>query len=72
MAEWKPASSLKPAADPDDQLEIDPAILAWFKARGRGWQEELNGVLAFYIDTIEHPASQPAPETPHSPPAGPA
>jgi uncharacterized protein (DUF4415 family) len=59
MTEWKPASAFKQATEPDDQLEIDPAILAWFKARGRGWQQELNGVRGFYIDTVEHPASEP-------------
>lgn len=61
MNEWKPASSFKQAAEPDEKLEIDPAILAWFKARGVGWQNEINGVLAFYIDTVEHPASEPEP-----------
>ena len=40
------------------------AVLAWFKARGTGWQNEINGVLEFYIDTIEHPASEPEPQTP--------
>jgi hypothetical protein len=48
-------------ATPHEKLEIDPVILAWFRARGRGWQDELNGVLGFYIDTAEHPASEPAP-----------
>jgi len=67
MNEWKPASSFARAADPDEKLAIDPAILAWFKARGAGWQEELNGVLSFYIDTIEHPASEPEPPTPSGP-----
>jgi uncharacterized protein (DUF4415 family) len=61
MNQWKPAFSFREAAQPDQQLSIDPAILAWFKARGAGWQNEPNGVLAFYIDTIEHPASQPHP-----------
>jgi uncharacterized protein (DUF4415 family) len=67
MNEWQPASSFKQAADPDEKLEIEPAILAWFKARGAGWQEELNGVLEFYIHTAEHPASEPEPPTPSGP-----
>ena len=67
MNEWNPASSFKEAAQPDEQLAIDPAILAWFKARGTGWQNEINGVLAFYMDTIEHPASEPEPQTPSAP-----
>lgn len=39
---------------------LDPAILTWFKVRGEGWQNEINGVLSFYIDTVERPASLPA------------
>lgn len=61
MNEWNPASSFKKASESDEKLSIDPAILAWFKARGTGWQEEINGVLEFYIHTIEHPASEPEP-----------
>lgn len=57
MNEWSPASSFEQAAKPHETLEIDPAILAWFKARGAGWQNEINGVLSFYINTVEHPAS---------------
>jgi hypothetical protein len=34
MNDWKPVSTFKQAADPDEKLVIDPAILAWFKARG--------------------------------------
>jgi BrnA antitoxin of type II toxin-antitoxin system len=45
MNEWMPASSFNQAAEPDEKLAIDPAILAWFKARGTGWQDEINGVL---------------------------
>jgi uncharacterized protein (DUF4415 family) len=67
MNERSPASSFEQAAKPDETLAIDPAILAWFKARGVGWQNEINGVLSFYIDTVEHPASDPAP-TPAGPP----
>jgi uncharacterized protein (DUF4415 family) len=67
MNELQPTSSLKQAAEPEEKLEIEPAILAWFKARGAGWQEELNGVLEFYIHTAEHPASEPEPPIPDGP-----
>jgi uncharacterized protein (DUF4415 family) len=67
MDECNPASSFRQAADPDEKLAIDPPILAWFKARGAGWQDEINGVLEFYIDTIEHPASEPEPPKPNGP-----
>lgn len=63
MDECSPVSSFQQAAEPDEKLAIDPAILAWFKARGTGWQDEINGVLAFYIDTVEHSASEPGPPT---------
>jgi uncharacterized protein (DUF4415 family) len=67
MNEWQPTSSFKRAAAPEEKLEIEPSILAWFKARGAGWQEELNGVLEFYIHTAEHPASEPESPAPSSP-----
>jgi BrnA antitoxin of type II toxin-antitoxin system len=67
MNELNPASSFKEAAQPNEHLSIDRAILAWFKARGTGWQNEINGVLAFYIETAEHPASEPEPLTPSAP-----
>jgi len=35
------------------------AILAWFKERGASWQQEIEGVLDFYIYSVEHPASVP-------------
>jgi uncharacterized protein (DUF4415 family) len=41
------ALAFKQAAETDDRLALDPDILAWFKARGRGWQDEINGVLEF-------------------------
>jgi hypothetical protein len=52
---------------PDEKLAIAPDILAWFKARGAGWQDEINGVLEFYIDTVEHPASETEPPIPDGP-----
>jgi uncharacterized protein (DUF4415 family) len=67
MNELNPATSFKQAAEPEEKLAIDPAILACFKARGAGWQDEINGVLAFYKDTIEHPASEPESPKPSGP-----
>lgn len=67
MNEWKPSSSFRKAAEADDNPVVDPTIVAWFKARGAGWQSELNGVLEFYIDTVEHPASGAAPGKPSGP-----
>lgn len=67
MNERQPTASFKQAAEPDEKLDIDPAILTWFKARGAGWQQELNGVLEFYIHTAEHPASELEPPIPDGP-----
>jgi BrnA antitoxin of type II toxin-antitoxin system len=64
MNELNPASAFKQAVEADDKLVIPPDTLAWFKARGTGWQNELNGVLEFYIHTAEHPASEPEPPRP--------
>jgi uncharacterized protein (DUF4415 family) len=36
-------------ATPHEKLEIDHLILAWFKARGMGWQDELNGVRKIMV-----------------------
>jgi len=59
MNDLPPAESFRQAAEPDDKLEIAQDILAWFKKRGKGWQQELEGVLDFYINTAEQPASVP-------------
>jgi hypothetical protein len=67
MNEWNPLASFRQAAAPDEKLAISPDILAWFKARGAGWQDEINGVLAFHKDTIEHLASEPEPQKPSGP-----
>jgi len=53
------AFAFKQAAETDEKLAIDPAILAWFKQRGAGWKREIEDVLDFYIHTVEQPASVP-------------
>ena len=57
MDDLNTASAFKDAAEPSEKLAIDPAILAWFKNRGASWQQEIEGVLDFYINTVEQPAS---------------
>jgi hypothetical protein len=59
MNDLNPASSLKGAAEPSEKLDLNPAILAWFKERGASWQQEIEGVLDFYIHTVEQPACGP-------------
>ena len=59
MNDKLPAATFKDAAEPGEKLEIAPDILAWFKKRGASWQQEIEGVLDFYIDSVEHPAFDP-------------
>jgi hypothetical protein len=47
--------AFKDAAQPTEKLEIAPDILEWFKKRGAFWQQEIEGVLDFYINTPYDP-----------------
>ena len=78
MNDLNPASSFKDAAAPTEKLEISPATLAWFKQRGDFWQQEIEGVLDFYISTqlpydpdAFEPGEMAQPDPPPAPP-GPA
>lgn len=51
MDDLTTASSFKDAAKPTEKLDLNPATLAWFKERGASWQQEIEGVLDFYIHT---------------------
>jgi hypothetical protein len=57
MNDCTAASSFKDAAEHGSNLAIAPDILEWFKKRGTGWRQEIEGVLDFYINTVEQPAS---------------
>lgn len=59
MNDLPPSLSFTQAAQPTENLAIAADILAWFKKRGEGWQQEIEGVLDFYINTVEQPASDP-------------
>lgn len=75
MNDKPPVSAFKDAAEPVTNLAIAQDILEWFKKRGASWQQEIEGVLDFYIHTVEQPASAFEPgemaEPPPAPP-GPA
>jgi hypothetical protein len=47
MNDKPPASAFKDAAEQGANLTIAPDILEWFKQRGMGWQQEIEGVLDF-------------------------
>jgi hypothetical protein len=57
MNDKPPVSAFKDAAEQGTNLAIAPDILEWFKKRRVGWKQEIEGVLDFYIDSVEHPAS---------------
>jgi hypothetical protein len=57
MNDKPPASAFKDAAEQGANLAIAPDILEWFKKRGAGWRQEIEGVLDFCINTVEQPAS---------------
>jgi hypothetical protein len=57
MNDKPPALAFNDASEPVENLAIAPDILEWFKKRGASWQQEIEGVLDFYINTVEQPAS---------------
>jgi len=59
MDDLTTAPAFKDAAEPTEKFDLNPAILAWFKERGASWQQEIEGVLDFYINTVEQPACGP-------------
>lgn len=32
-------------------LRVDPAVLEWFRQRGRNWQTEMHNVLRLYMQS---------------------
>lgn len=46
---WKDAKVVWPEAKRLTSLRIDPDVLAWFKARGKGYQTRMNAVLRAYM-----------------------
>jgi uncharacterized protein (DUF4415 family) len=37
-------------------IRLDPDILNWFKAQGKGYQSRMQAVLRAYVETHKHPS----------------
>jgi uncharacterized protein (DUF4415 family) len=46
---WKGAKIVWPEAKQLTSLRLDPEVLAWFKAQGKGYQTRMNAVLRAYM-----------------------
>ncbi len=46
---WKNAKVVWPAAKQLTALRLDPDVLAWFRAQGKGYQTRMNAVLRAYM-----------------------
>ena len=46
---WKNAKVVWPEAKQLTSLRLDPDVLAWFKAQGKGYQTRMNAVLRAYM-----------------------
>lgn len=50
LAFWKDARIVWPERKVPVSLRLDPEIVHWFKAQGRGYQTRINAVLRAYMD----------------------
>ena len=55
--DWARARLVLPQRKQSIHLRIDPDILAWFRAQGKGYQTQINAVLRTYVESR---GSQPA------------
>lgn len=51
---WKAATVNSPAVKHQVTLRIDPDIIDFFKARGKGYQTRINAVLRSYVKAHQH------------------
>lgn len=47
---WRNATVRYPEPKEKIAIRIDADVLAWFKARGAGWQTRMNAVLKAYME----------------------
>ena len=48
--DWSSAVLVRPPAKPMVSLRMDPEVLAFFKAGGKGYQTRINAVLRAYME----------------------
>jgi len=57
--DWESAITVGlPPAKQDIHIRLDGDILAWFKARGRGYQTRINAVLRAFVQTRQRVKSK--------------
>jgi len=47
---WKNAQIYVPAPKHPMSLRLDPDVVAWFRAHGKGYQTRINAVLRAYME----------------------
>lgn len=47
---WDVAQPQEPQSKQAISMRVDPDVLAFFKAQGRGYQTKMNAVLKSYVD----------------------
>ena len=57
--DWKNARIVWPQGKAPVTLRLDKDIIAWFKARGRGYQTRINAVLCAFVEA-QKPRDWPA------------
>ena len=48
--DWDRAEIVEPATKKMISLRLDPDVLDWFKAQGKGYQTRINNVLRSYVE----------------------
>jgi len=48
--DWTRARLVLPQRKQSIHLRIDPDVLAWFRAQGKGYQTQINAVLRTYVE----------------------
>ncbi len=52
--DWTQARLVAPGPKKSVHLRIDPDVLAWLKAQGKGYQTRINAILRQYMDAHTH------------------
>ena len=58
--DWTRARLVLPRPKQSIHLRIDPDVLAWFRAQGKGYQTQINAVLRTYVEA-HRDQPQPSP-----------
>ena len=60
--DWTRARLVLPRRKQSIHLRIDPDVLAWFRAQGKGYQTQINAVLRTYMEAHRSQSSDPTGE----------